>query len=226
MYIVLYIKLPKYYIPWGLATNELDWSQWKVLLHKYGHSKYSTLDFHSRKFSNKFAYLCQTHCASSHNQKENNKFKNKKQPELTGNQTVWKTDNQGVKEETFIQTGRRGRDRQTEQRRLSEKQGMADQSRQQLDDSTVRHLCADKLVGTAGDQDRLSNPGFQCRELKPQNLWLKTPVDVEVAAEETPSLTEEFVGETHRVLNCTKNPPTWESAPEGPNLIVSTGGND
>ena len=27
-------------------------------------------------------------------------FKNKKQPELTENQAVWKSDNQGVKEET------------------------------------------------------------------------------------------------------------------------------
>ena len=39
-------------------------------------------------------------------------FKNKKQPELTENQTVWKSDNQGVKEDTFIQTSRRGGDRQ------------------------------------------------------------------------------------------------------------------
>ena len=54
-----------------------------------------------------------THRASSQNQKkDNNKFKNKKQPELTENQTVWKSDNQGVKEETFIQTGRRGGDGQ------------------------------------------------------------------------------------------------------------------
>ena len=44
--------------------------------------------------------------------KDNNKFKNKKQPELTENQTVWKSNNQGVKEETFIQTGRRGGDGQ------------------------------------------------------------------------------------------------------------------
>ena len=29
------------------------------------------------------------------------------------NQTVWKSDIQGVKEETFIQTGRRGRDAQS-----------------------------------------------------------------------------------------------------------------
>ena len=39
-------------------------------------------------------------------------FKNKKQPELTENQTAWKSDKQGDKEETFIQTGRRGRDGQ------------------------------------------------------------------------------------------------------------------
>ena len=37
-------------------------------------------------------------------------FKNKKQPELTENQTVLKSDNQGFKEDTFIQTGRRGGD--------------------------------------------------------------------------------------------------------------------
>ena len=32
------------------------------------------------------------------------------------NQTVWKADNQVVKEETFIQTGRRGGDKQPGQR--------------------------------------------------------------------------------------------------------------
>ena len=53
------------------------------------------------------------HCASLHNQnKDNNKLKTKKPPELAENQTVWKSDNQGVKEETFIQTGRRGGDGQ------------------------------------------------------------------------------------------------------------------
>ena len=53
------------------------------------------------------------HFASSHNQKkDNNKFKNKKQPELPEYQTVWKSDNQVVKEETFNQMGRRGGDGQ------------------------------------------------------------------------------------------------------------------
>ena len=51
----------------------------------------------------------QTHCASSHNQKkDNNNLKTKKQPEMTENQTARKSDSQGDKEETFIQTGRRG----------------------------------------------------------------------------------------------------------------------
>ena len=29
-----------------------------------------------------------------------------------------------------------------------------------------------KLEGTTWEQDRPPNPGFQCREIKPQNLWL------------------------------------------------------
>ena len=37
------------------------------------------------------------------------------------NQTVWKSDNQGVKEETFIQTGRRGGDRQPGAERTCDK---------------------------------------------------------------------------------------------------------
>ena len=38
------------------------------------------------------------------------------------NQTVWKSNNQGVKEETFIQTGRRGEDRQPRWRGLMVRQ--------------------------------------------------------------------------------------------------------
>ena len=43
------------------------------------------------------------------------------------------------------------------------------------------------------------------------------------AAKKTPSLTGEFVGETHRVL---KHTQTQESAAEGPNLLVGSGGSD
>ena len=37
-------------------------------------------------------------------------LKNKNPPKLPENRTVWKSNNQGVKQKTFIQTGRRGRD--------------------------------------------------------------------------------------------------------------------
>ena len=56
-------------------------------------------------------------------------IKNKKQPELTENQTVWKSNNQGDKEETFIQTGRRGRDGQPGRRGLAARRRLADPAR-------------------------------------------------------------------------------------------------
>ena len=42
------------------------------------------------------------------------------------NQTLWKSNNQGVKEETFIQTGRRGGDRLPGQRGLMARQRLDD----------------------------------------------------------------------------------------------------
>ena len=39
-------------------------------------------------------------CLLAQPKEDNTKYKNKKQPELPENQTVWKSDNQGVKEET------------------------------------------------------------------------------------------------------------------------------
>ena len=43
----------------------------------------------------------------------------KKHPEPTENRTVWKSNNQGVKEKTLIQTSRRGGDGQLGQRALA-----------------------------------------------------------------------------------------------------------
>ena len=57
-----------------------------------------------------------------------------------------------------------------------------------------------------GIETEHANPGFQCREMKPQNLRLKISVGV-AAAGETPSLTGEFIGETHRVLEHTQTHP-------------------
>ena len=56
---------------------------------------------------------------------------------------------------------------------------------------------------------------------KAANLLLKTPVGVEAAAGETPSLTREVVGDPQGPRMY-----TWESAPEGPNLLVSSRGSD
>ena len=53
-------------------------------------------------------------------------FKNKKQPGLTGNGTVWKSDNQGDKDETFIHTSRRGGHGQLGWRGLAARQRLAD----------------------------------------------------------------------------------------------------
>ena len=50
---------------------------------------------------------------------------------------------------------------------------------------------------------------------------------VEAAVGETPSLTGEVVGETHRGLeHAQAHPPTQELAPKGPNMIVGSKGSD
>ena len=85
-------------------------------------------------------------------------------------------------------------------------------ARQQL---VVPYLCADKPGGTTGEQDRPCHPGLKHREIA-SNLSLKTPVDVEAAAGETPSLTGEFVGETHRGLECTQTHPLGNQHQKGP----------
>ena len=62
--------------------------------------------------------------------------------------TVWKSDNQEVKEETFIQTGRRSGDEQPGQKGLAARWQVEDQGRQQLAEWAVQHLRVDKLGGT------------------------------------------------------------------------------
>ena len=54
------------------------------------------------------------------------------------------------------------------------------QARWWLAQQVVTHVSADKLGGTTVERDRWHNPGFQCREIKPQILWLKKPVRAEV----------------------------------------------
>ena len=82
--------------------------------------------------------------------KDNDKFKNKKQPELTENQTVWKPNNQVVKEETFIHTGRRGRDGQLADK--NHDKGMAGGlGWAAVAEQVVLYLHVDKPGGTTGE---------------------------------------------------------------------------
>ena len=92
---------------------------------------------------------------------------------------------------------------------------LEDEGRQWLVEQVVPHLCVDKPRGKTGQPDRPSNLGFQCGEIKPQNLWLKKPVTVEVAGE-TPSLTGELNGETHRGPECAQAHPPGKQHQKGP----------
>ena len=91
---------------------------------------------------------------------------------------MWKSDNQGVKEEPFTQTGSRGGDAQLGQRGCS--------ARSSLENQAVPHLHVDKLVGTV------------------------------MAMGETPSLTREFFGEAHSVLEQTQTHPPKNQHQKGP----------
>ena len=74
-----------------------------------------------------------------HNQKkDNNKFENKKQLELTENQTVWKSDNQGIKEETSSRLVG-GAETGSQAERTRGKAVAGEPARQQIADWAVPH---------------------------------------------------------------------------------------
>ena len=124
---------------------------------------------------------------------------------MTENRTVWKSNNQGVKEETFKQTCKGGRDRKLGGDWRGEWSHISVQINQeeQLGTETYPSVFVS-----------LQNPVLPHREIKPQNLQLKTPVGL-AAAGETTSLTEEFIGETHGVLEHTQTHPPWNQHHRG-----------
>ena len=97
--------------------------------------------------------------------------------------------------------------------------------RQGILDWAVPHLHADKPGRTTGEPDRPCNAGFQYRGNKASK-----------------PLTEKTCEGCSSRINCQPqrrvgwrdpqgprtytDPPTWESAPEGPNLLVGSGGSD
>ena len=95
--------------------------------------------------------------------------------------------------------------------------------RQQLEDCVAPHLHEGKLEGMTGEQDRLHNPGFQCREKKASKSLAVKPVGV-VALGEIPSLTREFTGEAHRVIKCTKTHPPRNQHQKDPICLVGERG--
>ena len=120
------------------------------------------------------------------------------------NWTLWKSNNQGVKEETFIQTGTRGGNRQPGRSHTHEK---------------------NKPGGTTKELNRPYNssvPAWGNKASKP--LSLKTCEDWGGWRKSQP----------HRRVHWRDpqgprtytNPPTRESAPEGPKSLVSSRGSD
>ena len=90
---------------------------------------------------------------------------------------------------------------------------------QQLADPAAPHSHIDKQAGKVKETAQCRAPA---QGNKASNHQLKTPVGVEAATGETPSLTGEFVGSPRTYTN----PPTQEAAPEGPNLLVGSGRTD
>ena len=72
---------------------------------------------------------------------------------MTETQTVWMSNNQGVKEETFSQTSRRGRDRKPGWRgHLSRHSWRTRRARWKLTQQAVPHSLVDKQGGKLGSQ--------------------------------------------------------------------------
>ena len=136
---------------------------------------------------------------------------------------MWKPDNQGHKEKTFIFF--KGRDRQPEWRGLMAKQCLEDQKGEEVADWTVPHLHADKLEVTTGELDRAHNPGSQCEGNKASKPLAVKFCGVCSSGRNT-QLHRRVPWRDPESPRTYKNPPTWESAPEGHNLLMGRGGSD
>ena len=75
-----------------------------------------------------------------------------------------------------------------------------------------------------GSETDHTTQGFSMREKKPQPLAVK-PAET-AAAGESPSLTGRVHWRDPQGPRKYTNPPIWESATEGPNLLVGSRGSD
>ena len=148
---------------------------------------------------------CTTKRRMTTNEKKN------KQPELPENRTVWKSDNQKVKEETFIQISRRyGEDTQ---------QGGGWKTK-------WSHICVQITGKNNWGARHIEQPRVLVREnIASKPLVIKTCRGCGGRRNSQP---HKRVHWRHpQGPRMYTNPPTHpprESAPEGPNLLVSSGG--
>ena len=84
-----------------------------------------------------------------------------------------------------------------------------------LADPAAPHSHTDKLDKRRGAK-QTTQPRALARGNKASNLWWKTPVGVGVTAGETPSLTGEVLGETHRGLGHAQVHPLGNQHQRGP----------
>ena len=92
-----------------------------------------------------------------------------------------------------------------------------------LADRAVPHAYADKPGGTTWERDRPHKPGFRRREIKSQNLC-KNLWELQ-QQEKLPASQESSLRDPQGPRTYT-TPPIQESAPEGPSLLVGSGGSD
>ena len=119
-----------------------------------------------------------------------------------------KSNNQEFKEETLIQTGRRGRDGQLGWRGLG-------WGRWWLVDQVVPYLCADKLGETTWGARQTTQPRFPGQGNKASKPLIEKTCGG-LWWGEAPSLTGEFVGDTHRVLEHTQTHSPRNQHQKGP----------
>ena len=121
--------------------------------------------------------------------------------------------NQGLKEETFIQTSRRGETGSQAERTCGKVEaGGLPPCHTFVCRYTERNNWGKRQTA----QPRVPSQGKR----KLQNLWRLQKW------EKSPSLKGEFIGRDRQGPRTYTNPPTQESAPEGPNLLVGRGESD
>ena len=107
-----------------------------------------------------------TLCLLAQAKERQQQFKNKKQPELTENRTLWKSNNQGNKEETFTQQvgGAETGSRQTGH---TARWQLVDPARWRIVEGG-RQSCSWQQGSSWQTRRQTGNPGLQLREIKPQ----------------------------------------------------------